>query len=90
LNKKIIVKRLVICKRNKTIFHYWKVTNKIDKDNLFYIEEIDLHKGIEVLKYHYMIYKKQTIENYDECCDIIDRLIIEKSRDKKIEMILDI
>lgn len=89
MNKRIIVKRLVICKRGTSVYHYWKETNQIDKDNLFYIEEIDIHKGIEVLKSHYIIYKKQTIENFEDCCDIIDRLIIEKKRDKKIEMILN-
>lgn len=90
MNKRLITKRLIICKRGKSVYHYWKEVKQIDKDNLYYVEEVDTYKGIDILKSHYIIYKKQTIENFDDCCDIIDRLITEKKRDKKIEAILSV
>lgn len=86
--KKLITKKLIIAARGKTVYHYWREVKTIDKDNLFYVEELEIHKGIPVVRISYIIYKKKLIEDWGAVIDTIDLLIIERKRDYKIKMIL--
>jgi hypothetical protein len=55
---------------------------------MFYIQESTSHKGIEVSSKHYVIYRGVLIDSYDEICDTIDSLILQKSRELKLSKII--
>jgi hypothetical protein len=55
---------------------------------MFYIQESTSHKGIEVSSKHYVIYRGVPINSYDEICDIIDSLILQRSREMKLNKII--
>lgn len=85
---KILSKRLVVSTRGNKTYHYWRKTYKIDKSSMFYIQESTSHKGIEVSSKHYVIYRGVPINSYDEICDIIDSLILQRSREMKLNKII--
>jgi len=55
---------------------------------MFYIQESNIHKNIEVSSKHYVLYKGEVLDSYDEICDTIDRLIIQKNRELKLSKII--
>ncbi len=85
---KIITKKLVVATRGSKTYHYWRQTYNINKWDMFYIQESTSHKGIEVSSKHYVIYRGVLIDSYDEICDIIDSLILQRSREMKLNKII--
>lgn len=85
---KIITKKLVVATRGSKTYHYWRKTYNINKWDMFYIQESNIHKDIEVSSKHYVIYKGEVLDSYDEICDTIDRLIIQKNRELKLSKII--
>ena len=51
---------------------------------MFYIQETNYHKGIDISNKHYVLYQGTIVASYDEICDIIDALILAKTREIKM------
>lgn len=73
-------KRLVVSKRGKTTYHYWRDTPNVNKRDIFYIR---------LGKENYILKDGKLIDTWDKCLDAIDAKILEVSRNKTIEKILD-
>jgi hypothetical protein len=65
-------------------YHYWRKTYNINKVNMFYIQETNYHKGIDISNKHYVLYQGTIVASYDEICNTIDALILAKTREIKI------
>jgi len=74
------VKRLVITKRGKSIYHYWRETSNINKTNIFYVRIGDEN---------YILKEGKIIQRWDECVDAIDAEVLKVKRHKIIENVLN-
>jgi hypothetical protein len=74
------IKRLVVVKRGKSVYHYWRETSNINKKNIFYIRIVDEN---------YILKEGKIVHSWDECIDAIDAEVLKVKRHKIIENILD-
>lgn len=74
------IKRLVIVRRGKSVYHYWRETSNINKQNIFYIRIGDES---------YILKEGKLVQRWDECIDAIDAEVLKVKRHKIIEGVLD-
>ena len=84
----IQVKRLVIAVRDNKAYHYWRDCKMIDKFGMFQVHKT-VKDGTYDISTTYILYKKETIADWNDVMDIIGALETERLRDRKISKLLN-